>query len=74
SQGPCVVTQRAGLVARRIVSWLGVDAVADQGQRLGMIKFGSQTGVRVSPAFEPLVSAGNVVRAGLTPIARLPSG
>jgi len=67
--GPCVVKQRAGLVARRIVNWLPIDAEAGQGQRLGMIKFGSQTVVRLTTAFEPLVQVGSVVRAGVTPVA-----
>jgi phosphatidylserine decarboxylase len=69
--GPCVVAQRAGLVARRIVNWVDIDSEVDQGQRLGMIKFGSQTALRLTTAFEPLVDVGHRVAAGVTPVAVL---
>jgi len=69
--GPCVVAQRAGLVARRIVNWVDIDSEVDQGQRLGMIKFGSQTALRLTTAFEPLVAVGHSVTAGVTPVAVL---
>jgi phosphatidylserine decarboxylase len=66
-----VVTQIAGLVARRIVSWrLPGDALA-AGQKLGMIRFGSRTDVTLPAGLaEPLVAPGDRVQAGLTPIAR----
>lgn len=70
--GPCVVKQRAGLVARRIVSWVKLDDELCRGDRLGMIKFGSQTAVCMPTTFQPLVQAGSLVKAGLTPVAGLP--
>jgi phosphatidylserine decarboxylase len=70
--GPCVVKQRAGLVARRIVSWVADGDDVQAGDRIGMIKFGSQTTVCLPATFEPLVQAGSLVKAGLTPVARLP--
>ena len=36
-----LVTQIAGLLARRIVSWTDLDSVLERGQLYGMIKFGS---------------------------------
>jgi phosphatidylserine decarboxylase len=70
--GPCTVTQISGLVARRIVSWAPPGTELARGERLGMIKFGSQTTVRLPAGSLPLVHKGDAVRAGLTPIARLP--
>lgn len=72
AHGPCVVKQRAGLVARRIVSWVEPEDEVHCGDRLGMIKFGSQTTVCVPTTFKPLVQAGSLVKAGVTPVAWLP--
>ena len=38
-----LVTQIAGLLARRIVSWTDLDSELERGQLYGMIKFGSCT-------------------------------
>jgi len=43
--GPVVVNQIAGLIARRIVCWIGEGAEAVQGRRYGLIRFGSQVDV-----------------------------
>ncbi len=69
--GRVVVVQIAGLIARRIASWVGVGSAVAAGDRLGLIHFGSRTEVLV-PAedAEPLVSVGDRVRAGVTPVAR----
>ena len=69
--GPCVVTQISGLLARRIVSWTAPGTWLAQGERLGMIKFGSQTTLRLPTTMTVLVDVGDRVRAGLTPVARL---
>lgn len=69
--GPCTVTQISGMVARRIVAWAGVGDRLDQGERLGIIKFGSQVTLRVPSSARVLVQPGDGVRAGLTPIAEL---
>ncbi|MEE9515042.1 MAG: phosphatidylserine decarboxylase, partial [Candidatus Brocadiales bacterium] len=66
-----LVRQIAGLVARRIVSPINVGGVLEQGQRFGMVKFGSRlelfiprtTNVRV------MVKEGQKVVAGLTILA-----
>jgi phosphatidylserine decarboxylase len=58
-------------MARRIVSWRlpGDDLAA--GQKLGMIRFGSRTDLLIpAPLAAALVKPGDVVRAGLTPLAR----
>ncbi len=72
--GPCVVTQISGLIARRIVSWVRPGAGLVQGERLGMIAFGSQVTLRLPATSTLVVAAGDRVRAGLTPIAHLPKG
>jgi phosphatidylserine decarboxylase len=69
--GPCVVTQISGLIARRIVSWAAPGTRLLQGDRLGMIQFGSQTTVRLPTTATLLVHAGARVQAGVTPVARL---
>ena len=69
--GPCVVTQISGLIARRIVTWAPPGTRLNQGQRLGMIKFGSQVTLRVPPTMRVLVGVGDHVRAGITPVAQL---
>ncbi len=63
--------QVAGLLARRIRRWVEPGDVLRAGQKIGMIKFGSRTDVIV-PLGQvlPLVSAGDRVRAGITPLAR----
>ncbi len=69
--GPCTVTQISGIAARRIVTWVGEGEGVAQGDRVGMIKFGSQVTLRVPSSSHLLVDVGDQVRAGVTPIARL---
>jgi phosphatidylserine decarboxylase len=73
--GPVYVRQIAGVLARRIVCTLKPGDVVSAGQRFGMIKFGSQTEIRVpeDPRWEVLVGQGDRVKAGLTVLARLRS-
>jgi phosphatidylserine decarboxylase len=70
-QGPCVVAQRSGLIARRIVNWSQPGELLAQGDRCGLIQFGSRTDVYLpARAFIANVAAGDTVRAGETVIAR----
>ncbi|GAB4209290.1 MAG: hypothetical protein OHK0022_40090 [Roseiflexaceae bacterium] len=70
-RGRCVVAQRTGLVARRIVSWVLPGVLLAQGDRYGLIRFGSRTDVYLpADQAEPLVAAGDRVVGGITPIAR----
>jgi phosphatidylserine decarboxylase len=70
-RGPVVVVQKSGAIARRISPWVHLGDHVAAGERLGIIHFGSRTDV-VLPvgAADPLVAAGDRVRAGVTPIAR----
>ena len=69
--GRIVVVQIAGLLARRIASWVGVGSAVAAGERLGLIHLGSRTELLVpSRDAEALVRVGDRVRAGVTPVAR----
>ncbi len=69
--GPCVITQISGLLARRIVNWAAPGTRLAQGERVGMIRLGSQTTLRLPATATVLVKVGDRVRAGLTPVAHL---
>ncbi|MGD2135929.1 MAG: phosphatidylserine decarboxylase family protein [Gemmatimonadales bacterium] len=68
-RGPMVVRQIAGLVARRIVTDPQPGAPLRQGERLGLIRFGSRVDTFVPEGVEARVSPGDRVRAGVTVIA-----
>jgi phosphatidylserine decarboxylase len=68
------VVQIAGLIARRIVSWVKPGDRIRRGQRFGMIRFGSRLDVYVPGKPELMVSLGQPVHAGLTPLWRYPEG
>ena len=64
--------QIAGLIARRIVSFVKADQPLNQSERFGLIRFGSRVDVYLPPGIEPCVSVGQTMVAGETPIAKLP--
>ncbi|MCX7780072.1 MAG: phosphatidylserine decarboxylase family protein [Negativicutes bacterium] len=68
-----LVTQIAGILARRIVSWVTVGNVLAPGQRYGLIKFGSCTELIVPKHVEIFVKKGDRVKGGETIIGRLES-
>ena len=63
--------QIAGLIARRIVSYMKVGDKVEQNSVCGFIKFGSRIDVLVPKDSELLVSIGDAVIGSQTPIARL---
>lgn len=65
------VTQIAGILARRIVSWVTLDDVMEKGQVYGLIKFGSCTEIVVPRSVAVCVSKGDKVRGGETIIGRI---
>jgi phosphatidylserine decarboxylase len=73
--GPVQVRQIAGVLARRVVCTLQPGDELAAGQRFGMIKFGSQTEIRVpeDARWQLQVAVGGHVKAGLTVLARLES-
>ena len=62
--GPVMMTQIAGLVARRIVCRLKRGDVLESGQRYGMIKLGSRVDVYLPPDIVVKVKPGDKVKAG----------
>ena len=68
SRGKTLLVQIAGLLARRIASRVKRGDVLTRGQRYGMIKLGSKVEVYLPASVRPLVSVGDRVRAGETPI------
>lgn len=68
-----LVIQIAGLLARRIVSWVTLGHDLEQGQRYGMIKFGSSTELVMPKNVDVLVKKGDKVKGGVTVIGRVVS-
>jgi phosphatidylserine decarboxylase len=69
ARGNILVRQIAGLVARRIVTDHEVGAVARQGDRMGIIRFGSRVDVFVPPGARPKVAVDQITQAGVTVVA-----
>ena len=63
--------QIAGLIARRIVTYSKVGDAAEQGQRFGIIRFGSRVDVFVPPTARVNVRLGEVTASGTTVLAEL---
>ncbi len=61
------VTQIAGLIARRIISYVNENDQLNSGDKIGMIKFGSRAEVEIPAKFiEVIVSEGQQVYGGET--------
>jgi len=71
-RGPVLVRQVAGLVARRIVTDGQPGDQATQGERLGLIRFGSRVDTILPADAVPQVRVGQRTRAGQTVIAEWP--
>ena len=66
-----LLRQVAGLIARRIVSYVKVGKTARQNDVLGFIKFGSRVDILLPKDTELLVEIGDPGIGSQTPIARL---
>jgi phosphatidylserine decarboxylase len=69
ARGKVLVRQIAGLVARRIVTDHDLGAGVRQGERLGMIRFGSRVDLFLPVGTKPLVRTGDTTLAGVTVVA-----
>lgn len=69
SHGPVLIRQIAGLVARRIVTDHAEGTEVRQGERLGMIRFGSRVDLFLPRESRVLVQVGYRTRAGVTVVA-----
>jgi len=72
--GRVLVKQVAGILARRVVCWVGPGQELQAGERLGVIKFGSRVDLYLPPGAEPVVRVGDQSRAGVTVIAQWKGG
>jgi phosphatidylserine decarboxylase len=70
--GRILVRQIAGLIARRIVTYSKVGEKVDQGDRLGIIRFGSRVDVFIPVNAKLRVKVGQATVAGVTVLAELP--
>jgi phosphatidylserine decarboxylase len=66
-----LVRQIAGLIARRIVNYAKVGDTAVQGERMGIIRFGSRVDVFIPPGSVLRVKVGERTVAGTTVLAEL---
>lgn len=73
TRGRVLIRQIAGLVARRIVTGVQVGDVARQGERLGIIRFGSRVDTFVPAHAGVRVREGDRTVAGVTVIAEWPA-
>ena len=65
--------QITGAIARRIVPWVTVGEMMERGERFGMIRFGSRTDLFLPWDSEVLVTVGEKVKGGESPVARMSS-
>ena len=74
AQGRIGVVQIAGLVARRIVSFVREGQSIGAGERFGLIRFGSRLDVYLPEGTKSLVSEGQTAVAGETVLADFAAG
>jgi phosphatidylserine decarboxylase len=67
-----LVRQIAGLIARRVVTYSREGEQVEQGDRMGLIRFGSRVDVFFPPNAKVAVNVGQLTFAGVTVVARLP--
>lgn len=68
--GTLELTQIAGVLTRRIVSYISEGSVLKRGERIGMIRFGSRVDVIIPEGYDFTVKVNDKVRAGKTVIAK----
>ena len=67
-----LVRQIAGLIARRIVTYSKQGDSAKQGERMGIIRFGSRVDVFIPTNSNIRAKLGDITTAGVTVLAQLP--
>ena len=68
--GDVELVQIAGAVARRIVPYVPRGCKVEQGDRIGLIRFGSRVDVYLPPGIEAGVEVGQTTTAGVTRLDR----
>jgi len=69
-RGRIGITQVAGAIARKVECWVAPGQAVTQGDRMGIIHFGSQVRLALPRAAILLVRPGQRVTAGLTAVAK----
>jgi len=69
TSGTLELTQIAGVLTRRIVSYISEGTQLKRGERIGMIRFGSRVDVTMPEGYVFIVKRNNTVKAGQTIIA-----
>jgi phosphatidylserine decarboxylase len=69
ARGKVLIRQIAGLIARRIVTDHEVGSSVRQGDRMGMIRFGSRVDLFLPLGTRVLVKPGDITRVGVTVVA-----
>ena len=64
------ITQIAGLIARRIICYIKINDKVNQGDRYGIIKFGSRVDIEFPNSYNLMVSVGQQCIGGETIIAK----
>jgi phosphatidylserine decarboxylase len=67
-----LVRQIAGLIARRIVTYSKLGETVKQGDRMGIIRFGSRVDVFIPTGSHVLAKLGDATTAGVTVLGELP--
>jgi len=68
-----LVNQIAGLAAKRIVTYAEVGDAVEQGDRMGLIRFGSRVDIYMSKDAVPSVKVGERAVGGITVLAKMSS-
>jgi Phosphatidylserine decarboxylase len=64
-----IVVQIAGLIARRILSFISENDIMAKGERIGLIRFGSRVDIYLPLNYQIKVNQNDIVAAGKTIIA-----
>jgi phosphatidylserine decarboxylase len=69
ASGRYIIKQIAGMIARRCITWVKQGDYLNQGDKLGVIKFGSQVDLYMPNHVDVIVRKGNKVISGVTIVA-----
>ncbi|MEW6557369.1 MAG: phosphatidylserine decarboxylase [Elusimicrobiota bacterium] len=65
------IKQIAGIIAQKCELWVKLDDVIKQGEKIGLIHFGSQVDIYLPENIKLKVAVGNKVKAGITVIGEI---
>lgn len=67
-----LIRQIAGIIARKCELWVGLNQKINQGDKIGIIHFGSQVDIYIPREIEIKIKIGDKVKAGVTVIGERP--